>query len=50
MAKQGAQLPHAQKCHGCHVETNRTFSDLEALCARCKGGLGGEENTEESKR
>lgn len=50
MAKQGTKLPYAQKCHGCHAETNSTFSDLEALCDHCKGGLGGEENTEEGER
>ncbi|PKU33056.1 camp-dependent protein kinase inhibitor gamma [Limosa lapponica baueri] len=49
MSKQGATLPYAQRCHGCHPEMNGTFSDQEVLCARCKGGLSGEENTEESK-
>ncbi|XP_075577517.1 cAMP-dependent protein kinase inhibitor gamma [Pelecanus crispus] len=38
MSKQGAKLPYAPKCHGCHAETNRTFSDVEALCTHCKGG------------
>ncbi|XP_076208294.1 cAMP-dependent protein kinase inhibitor gamma isoform X2 [Aptenodytes patagonicus] len=38
MSKQGAKPPYTRKCRGCHAERNRTFSDLEALCAHCKGG------------
>ncbi|XP_074013380.1 cAMP-dependent protein kinase inhibitor gamma [Numenius arquata] len=39
MSKQGAMLPYAQKCHGCHPEMNGTVSDQDALCACCKGGV-----------
>ncbi|XP_069728190.1 cAMP-dependent protein kinase inhibitor gamma isoform X2 [Phaenicophaeus curvirostris] len=39
MPKQGSEPPYDQKCHRCHAELKKTFSDLEVLSTCCRGNI-----------